>query len=451
MSLATVEPYASGAMPRVGHHAVVVGAGMAGLLAARALIDAFDRVTVLDRDVLPARPGARKGVPQGRHPHALLEAGRATLDDLFSDFSNEVVRAGGLVVGVGTEARQFDRGGFLAPTTTPRTLLSASRPLIEAVTRRRLGTCAGIRLRGACRMVDYLLDGATRIRGVAVHDEQGDLEELGADLVVDATGRASRTAAWLTDHGFAAPRRDEVGIDLGYATRVIERPGDDRRTLLIQADPPDRRGGALVPIESGRWLLTLAGVHGDHPPLEPHGFSEFAATLPSPALARILEAHPPAAQTIERYRFRANVRHRYEDLDRLPDGLIAIGDAIASFNPVYGQGISVAALQSLALHRALLDGGTEDLPRRFFARAGQVVDGAWLMAVGTDFRFPQTRGPKPPGTDLVNRYLARLTRRAQRDHRLADAFFDAMFMTSPATRLLGPATLWRTLRPLRPG
>jgi flavin-dependent dehydrogenase len=275
-------------------------------------------------------------------------------------------------------------------------------------------------------MVDYLLDGATRIRGVAVHDEQGDLEELGADLVVDATGRASRTAAWLTDHGFAAPRRDEVGIDLGYATRVIERPGDDRRTLLIQAAPPDRRGGALVPIESGRWLLTLAGVHGDHPPLEPHGFSEFAATLPSPALARILEAHPPAAQTIERYRFRANVRHRYEDLDRLPDGLIAIGDAIASFNPVYGQGISVAALQSLALHRALLDGGT-------------------------DFRFPQTRGPKPPGTDLVNRYLARLTRRAQRDHRLADAFFDAMFMTSPATRLLGPATLWRTLRPLRPG
>jgi flavin-dependent dehydrogenase len=115
MGLATGEPYASGAMPRVGHHAVVVGAGMAGLLAARVSIDAFDRVTVLDRDVLPARPGARKGVPQGRHPHALLEAGRATLDDLFSDFSNEVVRAGGFVVGVGTEARQFDRGGFLAP------------------------------------------------------------------------------------------------------------------------------------------------------------------------------------------------------------------------------------------------------------------------------------------------------------------------------------------------
>ncbi len=433
--------------PHVGGHAVVVGAGMAGLLAARVLVDAFDRVTVLDRDALPTHGSARKGVPQDRHPHALLEAGRTVLEELFPGFGDTLVDRGGLVLEVGTEARLFDQGGFLAAGHAHRTMYSSSRPLMEAVARQRLAEHDGIRLRGGCQLVDHLTPHGSRVRGVAVHDGESGRQEIPADLVVDATGRGTRTPAWLAEHGFAPPATDEVRIDVGYTTRVLERPDDDRRNYLVPPAAPDTRGGVLLPIESGKWLLTLVGAHGDHPPADPEGFSDFAATLPSPELAEVLADHPAATETASRYRFVAHVRHRYEDLDQLPDGLVPIGDAIASLNPVYGQGMSVAALEALELRESLADGGDDDLPRRFLARAGQVVDGAWRSAVGSDFRFPQTEGTRPPGTDLVNRYLARMVRRAHSDDHLADTFLDAMLMTAPPTTLFRPTTVWRTLRP----
>lgn len=432
--------------PHVAGHAVVVGAGMAGLLAARVLVDAFDRVTVLDRDALPTGGAARKGVPQDRHPHALLEAGRTTLEELFPGFGEALVDRGGLVLDVGTEARVFDQGGFLAEGHADRTLYASSRPLMEHVARRRLEEHDGVRVHAGCQLVDYLTQPGSRVRGVAVHDGETGRRKIPADLVVDATGRGSRTPTWLAEHGFAPPDTDEVRIDVGYTTRVLERPEDDRRNFLIPPAAPDTRGGVLLPIESDRWLLTLVGAHGDHPPTDPEGFAAFAATLPSPVLAEVLADHPPATENPTRYRFVAHVRHRYEDLDRLPDGLVPIGDAIASLNPVYGQGMSVAALEALELREALAD-GDDDLPRRFLARAGQVVEGAWRSAVGSDFRFPQTKGPKPPGTDLVNRYLARLVRRAHADDHLADTFLDAMLMKEPPTTLVRPSTIWRTLRP----
>ncbi len=432
---------------RVGHHAIVVGAGMAGLLAARVLADAFDRVSVLDRDVVPEDGAVRKGVPQGRHPHALLEGGTVALEELLPGFGPDLVRAGGLELDLGTEARLFDQGGFLAEGTRPRTIYCATRPLIETVVRQRVRQQEGIRLRGGCQLVDYLAPDPSRIRGVVVHTGDGERERIDADLVVDATGRASRTPAWLTEHGYTPPTTDEVRIDVAYTTTTLERPEHDRRNYLIPPAAPDTRGGILLPIESGQWLLTLTGVHGDHPPLEPGAFADFAATLPSPVLSEVLAEHPPVAESTDRYRFVASVRHHYEDLDRFPDGLVPIGDAVASFNPVYGQGLSVAALEALELRHVLVEDGDDDLPRRFLARAGKVVEGAWKNAVGADFRFPQTDGSKPPGTDLVNRYLARMVRRAQSDDRLADAFLDAMLMAAPASSLFRPGTIWRTLRP----
>lgn len=195
MSLRAARRYEPSASTRVGDRAVVVGGSMAGLLAARVLADAYDHVTVVDRDRLPTAPATRKGVPQGRHPHPLLEAGRATLEDLFPGFGAELVRAGGLVVEVGTEARLFDQGGFLAEGSGDRTLHCASRPLIEAMVRRRLADRDGVRLRSGCQLADYLLaDVAETVRGVVVQPGR-------------PAGRSSARTSWSTRPAGAAAHR----------------------------------------------------------------------------------------------------------------------------------------------------------------------------------------------------------------------------------------------------
>jgi 2-polyprenyl-6-methoxyphenol hydroxylase-like FAD-dependent oxidoreductase len=205
----------------------------------------------------------------------------------------------------------------------------------------------------------------------------------------------------------------------------------------------------MFPVEDDRWMLTLFGMHGEHPPGDPEGFTEFAGSLPINDFARVVEDHGLASDGIEQYPFPSNRRVRYEDLGRFPDGLLVVGDGIASYNPIYGQGMSVAALQALQLHHALAADGTDDLPARFFERAAAVVDDAWRLAVGADFQFDETSGPKPTGTDLVNRYFSRLIRTATTDGRVADAFHRVVIMEERPTSLFRPGILWRVFTPNR--
>jgi 2-polyprenyl-6-methoxyphenol hydroxylase-like FAD-dependent oxidoreductase len=166
-------------------------------------------------------------------------------------------------------------------------------------------------------------------------------------------------------------------------------------------------------------------------------------------LREILDAHAWVDGDADRYPFPSNLRRRYESLDRFPDGLVVVGDAVASFNPIYGQGMSVAALEALQLHHALATGRCDDLAPRFFEQAETVVDAAWTMATGSDLQFSQTVGPKPRGTDLFDRYLSRLVERAHADGVLADAFARVVTMQKPPTSLLRPGIVWRVLRPMR--
>jgi 2-polyprenyl-6-methoxyphenol hydroxylase-like FAD-dependent oxidoreductase len=419
---------------------------MAGLFVARVLADAFAEVTVVDRDRLPDEPVARRGVPQDRHPHALLEAGRATVDDLLPGCIDDVVAAGGVVTDFTRGVDFYTEGDVLAKGPTSMETVSASRPLFEQVVRRHVADLDGVRLRSNCRCTEYLLDDAgTTVRGVELHDEVG-REELAADLVVDATGRASRTPAWLAGHGYAAPAVDEVEIRMAYSTTFVRRPDDDRRTYLMPPAPPRKRGGMAAPVEGNRWIVNLSGVHDQTPPTDREGFAAFAATLPMPELKQLLDEHRWAAEEIAAYPFPSNRRHRYEELDRFPDGLLVVGDAIASFNPVYAQGMSVAALEALVLHHVLAD-GHEDLAPRFFDRAAPVVDVAWALAVGSDFRFPETKGDRPRGTAVFNWYLARLVRRAHVDGALTDAFARVLAMERQPTSLFRPRVVWRVLGP----
>ncbi len=446
MTLATVPRYDAEAVDRRGDHALVIGASMAGLLAARVLADAYEGVTVIERDPLPDEPTPRRGVPQGRHVHVLQEAGRATLEDLFPGFGEDLLGAGGLLIGGGSDLRFYTNGGYLAPTGERMEIYSASRPLMEHAVRRGIEAHPGVQIRDECQFTAYLLDASgERVEGAAVRDRDAGEMELHADLVVDATGRTSRTPSWLQDQGYDAPRVDEVGIDVTYSSAYVERPPEDRRMFILAPSAPRTFGGTAFPVEGDRWLVTLFGMHDEEPPASIEGFPDFAARLPTPELAQLLDRHRLLSEEPEQYPFPSNRRRRYEELERFPSGLLVIGDAIASFNPVYGQGMSVAALEALQLHRALANGRDGDLALPFFDRAADVVEIAWQLAVGGDFEFEGTTGPKPRGTDLFNRYLSRLLRKAHRDGSLTRDFYRVLTMERPPQSLLRPSVLRRVL------
>ena len=446
MTLATIPRYGRSRVDVMGDHAVVVGASIAGLLTARVLADAFATVTVIDRDRMPTDPVARPGVPQSLHPHALLEAGRATVEDLLPGCAEDVISAGGVLTDFASDVRFYTGGGVLAPGPTRLETVSVSRPVFEHVVRQRVSDIDTVDIRSNCHCADYLLDSSgTTVEGVRIRQD-GDSRELRADVVVDATGRASRTPAWLEDHGYPSPMVDEVKIDMAYSTTFVQRPPDDRRTYLVPPSSPRTRGGMAAPVDGDRWIVNLQGVHGEQPPTDRDEFVEYAASLPVPELKQILEDHPWAATEIEYYPFPTNRRHHYERLDRFPGGLLVVGDAIASFNPVYAQGMSVAALEALMLHHSLAD-GREDLASRFFERTAPTVDAAWNLAVGADFEFAQTEGPKPRGTAFFNWYLNRLLRGARVDGVLTDAFVRVLMMERPPSTLLRPAILRRVLTP----
>jgi 2-polyprenyl-6-methoxyphenol hydroxylase-like FAD-dependent oxidoreductase len=433
---------------RCGEHAVVLGGSMAGLCAARVLADAFDRVTVIERDRLPEGPAARRGVPQANHLHALLEAGRSSLEDLFSGFGEELFSAGGLLIDATQNIRFYAQGGFLAGGERRNSAYSATRPLLECVVRRLLTEVEDVEIRSNCRFTEYRYDEQEgRVTGVQIDAPDGADGSLDAELVVDATGRTSRTPKWLEEQGYPTPEVDEVEINVSYSTILLDRPENDRRGFLVYPSPDRRRTGAVFPVEDGQWLMTLVGIHDEVPPTDRKGFETYADELPIPQFGELLASHPMTSEKIAHYPFPANLRRRYEGLRRFPRNLVVIGDAIASFNPIYAQGMSVAALEAVQLHHTLASGDLERVGPRFFDRITHTVDAAWNLAVGSDHQFPQTVGPKPSGTDIVNRYVARLQRKAQNDSKLFDVFMQVQGMEIPPSALMQPRVLWRVLKP----
>ncbi|AUX09491.1 monooxygenase FAD-binding protein [Halalkaliarchaeum desulfuricum] len=427
-------------------HAVVIGASVAGLLAGRVLSDGFASVTIIDKDSLPDEPVARKGVPQSDHAHLLMEAGRATIEDLFPGYCEDLIAAGALLLDGASDVNHYLEGDFMADGTERVPMYAASRPLFEQQIRRRVRDLSGVRLRAECSFVDYLSDDAGDIKGVTV-SEGGTEDDIHADLVVDATGRTSRTPNWLTAHGYDAPDVEEVTVDTAYSTGWFERPPDRRWSIAMLPDAPRKRGWVAIPIENDEWIVGLSGIHGVRPPTEPEAFEEYIANCPTSVGRWFVETYEFADREIEPYPFPSNVRRYYERLDDFPDGLVVVGDAITSFNPIYGQGMSVAALESLVLHSCLADGYRSAIATEFFERASPILDVAWQMAIGTDFAFEETTGSKPTGLSVFNRYMSRLVRKAHSDGRLRTAFYRVMMMEQPPTSLFRPSIARRVLSP----
>jgi 2-polyprenyl-6-methoxyphenol hydroxylase-like FAD-dependent oxidoreductase len=435
---------------QIGDRAVVLGASMAGLLAAQVLSDSYGQVTVIDRDELPEASMHRRGVPHGRHLHALAARGQQALEELFCGLTAELVADGVPAGDMLADTRLFLSGHRLRQAPTGLGLLCASRPVLEGRVRARVRALPNVRLVDRCDVVGLATTpDRRRVTGARLlRRADGSAEEvLGAGLVVDATGRGARTPAWLEALGYPRPEREQVRVGLGYATRIYRLPPDalgGDLAILQAATPWHPRAGALQVLEGDRWMVTLAGILGDHPPTDPVGFLDFARSLRFPDIYQAVRDAEPLDDPVA-FRFPASVRHRYEKLDRFPDGLLVMGDAVASFNPIYGQGMSVAALEALALRRHL-EHGTAPRPRRWFRELARVVDVPWDIAAGGDLVFPGVQGRRTARVRLVSAYLARLHAAAAHDADLAGAFLRVVGLVAPPGSLLRPGVAARVLR-----
>ncbi|MEV6490764.1 FAD-binding monooxygenase [Actinoplanes sp. NPDC051633] len=434
---------------QIGDRAVVLGASMAGLLAARALADSYGQVTVVDRDELPDTATHRRGVPHGRHIHALGARGQQALEQLFPGLTAELVADGAPAGDMLTDARFYFSGHRMRPARTGLMLVCAGRPFLEGHVRARLRAMPQVRFLDRCDVVGLATaSDSGRVTGVRVlRRTDGSAEELlAADLVVDASGRGSRTPAWLEAAGYPRPEREEVRIGLGYATRIYRLPADslDGQLAVLDAATPDLpRTGALQRLEGDRWILTLAGILGDHPPTDPDGFLDFARSLRFPDIHEAVRDAEPQDDPVG-FRFPASVRHRYERQDRYPAGFLVTGDAVCSFNPIYGQGMSVAALEALTLRRHL-ERGVEPQPRRWFRDLARVIDVPWDMSAGGDLAFPGVPGRRTLKTRLLGGYLARFHAAAASDAHLSTAFINVAGLVAPPRLLLRPDITLRVL------
>jgi len=424
---------------------VVVGGSMAGLLAARALADHAESVVVLEREQLPQPVGPRGRVPQGRHLHLLLSAGLDLLSDWFPGIEDELEGHGAVRVD-GTGAWVHQGGAYRARGDWGRPAISQTRPLLEHVVRARVAALPGVTVEDGVT-VEGVVRSGRRVTGVVV-----DGQERPADLVVDCSGRSSRLAHDLAASHVLDPPVTHVGIDIGYASFMMRRSPDDFEGHFVVCieNPGSFRAGAVLPVEGDRWQVTLAGVHGDAPPADDEGIAAFAASLPTPVVGQLI-ARCARLSDVSTYRFPSSQRRHYEKVRDLLPGLVMLGDASSSFDPIYGQGMTSSALQAAALGEVAsrVGVGSHDLPKRFHRKAARIIESPWRIAVGGDFGHPATEGPRPLGTAEVNGYLQRVIRASHASVPVARAFNRVLQLADPPTSLVHPALVVRVLRESR--
>ncbi|MDQ4110639.1 MAG: FAD-dependent monooxygenase [Actinomycetota bacterium] len=436
-------------------HAVVIGGSMAGVLTAQALSERFDRVTVIERDRLPEGPMIRKGVPQERHVHAFWAGGMRILESLLPGVRESLLDAGAVPLAMPTDtAWMTPAGRWTQRFPATQSVVSASRPLLEWAVRNQVCKTPSIRFLEEHEVTALRQGTDGDIVGVDLRDRStGTRLHLSAQLVVDASGRRSKLPDWLAALGLSVPRETVIDASLGYATRVYDVP--DRletrwKAVYIQSAAPEHpRGGIMFPIEGHRWVLTLIGTGGDHPPTDEDGFLKFAASLRHRLLADAIGAAEPASP-IWGFRRTENRWRHYEKLS-MPAGLLAIGDSLCAFNPVYGQGMTVAAKEVEALRRVLQEcRSSSDLPR--VTRAAQKaiasrVKGPWMIATGNDLRSPNTVGASQTPIDrLVNKYLDRILAAVADDPVVNAAFLRVLNLIDEPTALFAPRLAARVLR-----
>ena len=453
----------------LGEHAIVIGGSMAGLLTARVLSDYFERVTIFEADTPPDEAVPRKGVPQGSHAHGLMAGGADVLRQYFPGFHDDLVAAG---AEYGDPTLNWR--GFIGARWNPRIKSGLgtyvmSRPLLEAVVRKHTVAIANIELRVATPVSGYThstrdahgagptsSDSNTVVTGVTL-EQSG--EAVAADFVADVSGRNSKAASWIEPMGFTPPERSNIGVDVGYVTFEVAEPPNKQRdwSVLVvnQKDiPKDTRAGAIFYKEGGRYLVMATSFHKDYAPTDWPGFLAYMKALPYPSIYNEIKDLQPMGEAKE-YRFAAYLRRHYERLQNFPQRLVVLGDAMCSFNPIYGQGMTVGAKEAEHLDACLkqcledsdsdnsgLDSDSLDkVAEPFFKGAAKFIDAAWDGTTAEDFRYPQTRGERPRGYGLVKWLNRKFFALSGTDEEFSVAFFKVLSLVEPPASLLKPKYL----------
>ena len=436
-----------------GHRAIVIGAGIGGLSIAGALAKYFEQVEVFERDRLTASAASRSGTPQDRHPHGLLAGGLRALGEIFPGFESDLAGAGAVSVRIAQDI-QYERPdvGILPKRDFGLSLLCASRPLIELVLRRRAEAVANIALRPGCRVTEIVPAGrGALVHGIRFVAGSGRSETLEADLVVDASGRGGLTLTLLDTLGWERPAETEIGVDLSYATVVVPVPPNappDWKLVLTQPDPPFLALHAvLVPTEDNRWIIAIADHHATFRLETWESFLETSRSLTTPTVYNALRcAEPPDG--IRHYRFPASIWKHFERLPRLPRGVLPVADALCRFNPIHGQGMSVAAKQARLLQAVSRRAAAEPdriaaLQTGFMAEVASVLETPWNMSTSADLAFPATRGERPDKFDEARQFEAAVFRAAVADPVVHRATMEVAQLLQPQSLLHEPEIMRR--------
>lgn len=434
-----------------GRHAIVVGAGIGGLTAAKALSSYFANVTVLERDALPTAPMVRTGTPQARQIHVLLRGGLDALTEFFPEFETELERAGAVRVRVGSESL-LEMPGFdpFPQRDLGFDFLCMTRPLVEFVARRFVEKQSNIALRSRCRVTQFLESpDRNAVTGVRYDDENGRSDELAADFIVDASSRGALTLEVLERVGMLRPQETEIGIDLRYATAMFEIPSSaprDWRAVLHRPATQSGRGGLLVPVENNRWQVNLTGMHGQLVPDSVGEFIAFAKTLRTQTIHDAIKDAVPIGP-IHRFGFPGSIRRHFERLDSFPDRLLPLGDVICRFNPAFGQGMSVAAqevgvLKRLIEARALDADPLKGLAQSFFAAIQDFLAAPWAVAE-SDYIYEKTRGQRPSDFHQRSKFNLALQRVATEDATVHQIMSEVTHLVKRSSALRDPQIVSR--------
>ncbi|MCG8417207.1 MAG: FAD-binding protein [Proteobacteria bacterium] len=447
-----------------GNHAVVIGSGIAGLLAAHVASEHFDRVTIIERDQMPGdHMGCRTGIPQGRHPHALLSRGLAILEEFFPGLTPELQEGGATMLNSGTDLAFYIFGKWRQPEFRSDTrVTSCSRPFLEGTVYKRIAANQKIEFITEAEVVgvctDELRQRATGVRWRRRGDPGGQKEEIIADLVVDTSGIDSKVPTWLESLGYSPPTETVVDASPMYSTRLYKRPekADQlawKSIVMAPSTVTGKRGGVLFILEKNRWSVTLVGMMGERPPTSEDEYLEYARSLPDPRIYEAIKSAEPVTAPYGYQRTANRLRH-YHQLPRYLDNLLVMGESVCSFNPMYAQGMSVAAMGSLVmrdcLRGQLQNGSSRDLAglsRRFQTKLIKVINLPWQMSTSQDKQWLVADGAAKFSLPerLMGGYMERVVRTHLVDARVAEAFFHVQHMLSPPPILFKPSIALRVL------
>lgn len=390
----------------IGQQALVVGAGIGGLATARVLADYFDRVIVAERDVLPENADARAGVPQSRHVHGLLAGGQQALATLFPGFAGDLEQAGAVRLHVSIDTR-LERPGYdpFPQRDFGFHTYALSRPLLERCVRHRVERLSNVEFWPRCRVRELLPDtDGNAVIGATCQMADGTVKTVDTQVVVDASGQGTLTLNAITSLGQILPEQTVIGVDRTCASAVFAMPEDASRDWKAVVTFPQGRGngyGALMlPIEGQRWMLTIGGPPDEEIPADLDKFMGHVQGLRTPTVYEAIN-NTPCLSEISRFRFPESVYRHYDRLTSFPRGILPLGDAMCRFNPLYGQGMSVAAQEAVALAHLLAEQVTasdplDGLGLSYFSKAAALLEAPWAMASLADFASPTTRGERPP-------------------------------------------------------